>query len=64
MKAPNKHLIVLINYLVLVPLVHFIPAWIQPYLPENKFLQVCIVVAIISYVVMPIVMKRLNKKRE
>jgi uncharacterized membrane protein (DUF485 family) len=68
MKAPNKHLIALINYLALVPLVYFIPAWLQPYLPENKFLQVSIIVAIIvpiiSYIVMPLTMKRLNKKKE
>ena len=66
MKAPNQHLIALINYLALVPLVYFIPAWLQPYLPENELLQVCIIVAIIvpiiSYIVMPITMKRLNKK--
>ncbi len=47
MKAPNKHLIALINYLTLVPLVYFIPAWLHPYLPENQFLQVCIIVAVI-----------------
>jgi uncharacterized membrane protein (DUF485 family) len=66
MKAPNKHLIALINYLALVPLVYFIPAWLQPYLPENKLLQVSIIVAIIvpiiSYIVMPLTMKRFNKK--
>ncbi|NQZ79628.1 MAG: hypothetical protein HRT52_01310 [Colwellia sp.] len=66
MKPPNKHLIALINYLALVPLVYFIPAWLQPYLPENKFIQVCIIVAIIvpiiSYIVMPLTMRRLNKK--
>lgn len=65
MKAPNKHLIALINYLALVPLVYFIPAWLQPYLPENEFLQVCIVVAIIvpiiSYIVMPLTMKHLSQ---
>jgi len=68
MKAPNKHLIALINYLALVPLVYFIPTWLQPYLPENKLLQVSIIVAIIvpiiSYIVMPLTMKRLNEKKE
>lgn len=68
MKAPNKHLIALINYLALLPLVYFIPAWLKPYLPDNELLQVCIVVAIIvpiiSYIVMPITMKRLNKKSD
>jgi hypothetical protein len=63
---PNKHLLALISYLALVPLVYFIPAWISPYLPDNKLLQVCIVVAIIvpiiSYIVMPITMKVLVRK--
>ena len=65
MTPPNKHLIALINYFALVPLVYLIPQWIKPYLPASKFLQVCIVVAIIvpiiSYIVMPITMNRLNK---
>lgn len=68
MKAPNKHLIALINYLTLVPLVYFIPTWLQAYLPENKLLQVSIIVAIIvpiiSYIVMPLAMKLLNKQKE
>ena len=66
MTPPNKHLIALINYVALVPLVYFIPEWLQPYLPTNKLLEVCIVVAvivpIISYVVMPLTMKLLIKK--
>lgn len=65
MTPPNKHLIALINYFTLIPLVYFIPEWVNPYLPANKFLQVCIdvaiIVPIISYIVMPIAMKRLNK---
>jgi antibiotic biosynthesis monooxygenase (ABM) superfamily enzyme len=66
MKSPNRHLIALINYFALVPLVFFIPQWVSPYLPEDNFLQVCIVVAIIvpiiSYIVMPITMKLLNQR--
>lgn len=66
MTPPNKHLLALINYIALVPLVYFIPTWISPYLPDNKLLQVCIVVAIIvpiiSYIVMPITMKVLVRK--
>lgn len=66
MKAPNKHLIALINYLTLVPLVYFIPNSLQPYLPDNRFIQTCIVVAaivpIISYIVMPITIRLIHKK--
>lgn len=66
MKPPNKHLIALINYIALVPLVYFIPQWLGPFLPANQLLQVCIIVAvivpIISYVVMPVTMKILHRK--
>lgn len=65
MQAPNKHIIALINYFALVPLVYFIPQWVNPFLPANKLLQVCvdvaIIVPIIAYVVMPITLKQLNK---
>ncbi|WP_440873648.1 hypothetical protein [Thalassotalea sp. PLHSN55] len=60
----NKHIIALINYLALVPLVYFIPQWVNPFLPDNKFLKVCvdvvIIVPIIAYVVMPISLKKLS----
>ncbi|AAZ24912.1 MULTISPECIES: hypothetical protein [Colwellia] len=67
MIPPNKHLLALINYFALVPLVYFIPTWISPYLPDNKLLHVCIVVGIIvpiiSYIVMPITMKILVRTK-
>lgn len=67
MSPPNKHLLALINYIALVPLVYFIPSWISLYLPNSKLLQVCIVVAvivpIISYIVMPLAMKVLALTR-
>ena len=67
MNPPNKHLIALINYFTLIPLVYFIPQLLNPYLPANPLLQVCIVVAIIvpiiSYIVMPLAMKRLTKSK-
>ena len=63
MKNPNKHKIAFINYLTLVPLVYFIPGWVNPSLPDNELLQVsvdvAIIVLIISYVVMPLVTKKL-----
>jgi len=66
MKAPNKHLLALINYIALVPLVYFIPKLLSPFLPNNDLFQVLIIVAIIvpiiSYVVMPITMKILLNK--
>ncbi|SET67260.1 hypothetical protein [Thalassotalea agarivorans] len=60
---PNKHLMALINYLALVPLVYFIPKWLAPALPTNEWQKVAIVVAIIvpivSYIVMPLAQKYL-----
>ena len=68
MKRPNRHFIALINYFALVPLVYFIPEWVIPYLVVNKFLQVCVVVAIIvpiiSYIVIPITMRLFDKQTE
>jgi len=67
MNPVKKHLIALINYVALVPLVYFIPDWVAPYLPANKLVQVCAVVAIIvpiiSYIVMPLAIKRLAKTK-
>lgn len=66
MQPPNKHILALITYLALVPLVYWIPSWLAPYLPEGEFIQVCIVVAIIvpiiSYIVMPLTIKLLQRK--
>ena len=66
MRQPSKHLIALINYVALVPLVYFIPLWLNPYLPNNHLIQVsvdvAIIVFIISYLVMPVTMKYLTKR--
>ena len=66
MTPPNKHLIALITYIALVPLVYFIPQWLNPYLPADKFVQVsadvAIIVVIISYMVMPVTMKYFTSK--
>lgn len=70
MNPPNKHILAIITYLALVPLVYFIPLLIAPYLPVNNFLQVCInlaiIVPVISYLVMPFARKILLsiKKQE
>ncbi|MEH6452554.1 MAG: hypothetical protein V7782_05860 [Psychromonas sp.] len=68
MTSPNKHVIAIITYFALVPLVYFIPQWINAILPANKLIQVCvalaIIVPIISYIVMPLALKRLNKNTD
>ena len=61
----NKHLMALITFLALVPLVYFIPDYVAHFLSDNKFVNVVvtvgIIVPIISYIIMPIVMKLLKK---
>lgn len=54
----NVHVITLINFLALLPLVYFIPDIVEPFLPAIKWLNVMvtvgIIVPIISYIIMPI----------
>ncbi|MEH6457663.1 MAG: hypothetical protein V7749_15150 [Cocleimonas sp.] len=56
-KPINKHVMALITFLALLPLVYFIPDVVGQFLPNNKLLNVTvalgIIVPIISYVVMP-----------
>jgi len=53
----NQHVMALITFLALVPLVYFIPEFVEQFLPAIKWLNVVIVVGIIvpiiSYVVVP-----------
>ena len=53
----NQHVMALITFLALVPLVYFIPEFIEQFLPAIKWLNVVVVVGIIvpiiSYGVMP-----------
>ncbi|MFC1236513.1 hypothetical protein [Vibrio sp. F74] len=54
----NQHVMTLITFLTLVPLVYFIPDFLKLFLPDNKWVNVIasvgIIVPIISYVVAPI----------
>ena len=54
----SQHVIALITFLTLLPLVYFIPDFVGQFLPAIKWLNVMIVVGIIvpiiSYLVMPI----------
>jgi len=55
----NKHIMALITFLALLPLVYFIPDVVGQFLPSIKWLNVTvavgIIVPIISYVVIPAV---------
>ncbi|MDE8603177.1 hypothetical protein M3I01_009665 [Marinomonas sp. RSW2] len=54
----SEHVMTLITFLTLVPLVYFIPDFLKPFLPYNKWINVIAsvgtIVPIVSYVVMPI----------
>jgi uncharacterized membrane protein YraQ (UPF0718 family) len=58
-KSINIHIMTLITFLALVPLVYFIPEFVGQFLPAIKWLNVIvavgIIVPIISYGVVPIV---------
>ncbi|AOT10877.1 hypothetical protein [Pseudoalteromonas luteoviolacea] len=64
--APNEHVLALVNYFALLPLVYFIPDWLAPITGVNKLLHVAsvlaLIVPVISYLVMPTAVKLLSKK--
>ena len=61
MLNPNRHLMALVTFLSLLPLVYFIPELIILHVTDHKListlLAVAIIVPIISYVVMPCFLK-------
>lgn len=67
MKDVNKHILALINFVALVPLVYFVPEFVQQFLPDIKLLlvmvSVALIVPVISYLVMPFSIKALQSTR-
>jgi len=61
----NEHVMALITFLALLPLVYFIPDVVGQFLPAIKWLNVTVVVGIIvpiiSYVVMPVARLALSR---
>ena len=64
-QAISKHVLALTTFLALVPLVYFIPDFVEQFLPPIKWLNVVVVVGIIvpiiSYGIMPIVSLALSR---
>lgn len=62
--TPNKHILALATYFSLLPLVLFLPKLLNPYLPENDLARLmvllAIIVPIISYLILPCVVKGLR----
>ena len=63
---PNIHLVSLLTFIALIPLVYFVPDLIGPYLPENKLIQVIgavgIIVPIVSYIALPLLLKLFHRQ--
>jgi len=61
----NQHVMALVTFLALLPLVYFVPDWVGQFLPDIKWLNVTVAVAIIvpiiSYIVMPVARWVLNR---
>ncbi len=66
MKTPNQHIMALISFCTLLPLVYFIPDFVARYITDNKLLNVIvavgIIVPIISYIVVPVSTRLLTKR--
>lgn len=62
--TPNKHILALVTYFSLLPLVLFLPKLLNPYLPENDLARLMVLLAIIvpitSYLILPCVVKGLR----
>lgn len=62
---PNKHFMSFLTFLLLLPLVYFIPSFITLYISEDRFLvsliSVAIIVPLLSYCLMPMLLKMLAR---
>lgn len=58
MRSTNQHAIAIFTFIILLPLVYYIPPWVSQNLTENHFfmtvISLAIIVPIISYVAMPL----------
>lgn len=63
---PSRHLMALLTFICLVPLVYFIPPLVAKLLQANHFIHVtisvAIIVPIITYLVMPRLVKQMAKR--
>jgi hypothetical protein len=58
---PNRHWVALYTFIILLPLVFFIPAWVQNHVTEHPFVMtfvsVGIIVPVVSYLALPMLIK-------
>jgi len=59
-EMPNKHFMALITFLLLLPLVYFIPELVSAYISNKRFLisliSVAIIVPLLTYILIPMVL--------
>lgn len=65
-QEPNQHIMALVTFLALIPLVYFVPDFIGQFLPDIKWLNVVtavgVIVPIISYLVVPLTQQVMTSK--
>jgi len=58
---PNKHVMALITFVLLLPLVYFIPEFIATYMSDDRFfvslISVGVIVPLLSYLLIPLILK-------
>ncbi|MEZ9232251.1 hypothetical protein AB4259_14335 [Vibrio amylolyticus] len=58
---PNKHWVALYTFIILLPLVYWIPPWVSLFFPEEPLaitvLSVAVIVPIVSYLGLPLAIK-------
>lgn len=67
-QGPNKHIIALITFVALIPLVFYIPLWVETYFAAtrltNVILSLTIIVPIVSYLVLPACIQLITLSRK
>jgi hypothetical protein len=68
MNSTNQHAIAIFTFIILVPLVYYIPPWVNQNLTKSHFfvtvISLAIIVPIISYIAMPLFKKSLTVLQE
>ena len=61
----NKHLMALLTFIALLPLVHFIPPLVMQYISQHQFavtfISVAVIVPIVTYITMPLMLRVITK---
>ena len=62
--SPSRHVVAIFTFVILLPLVYYIPPWLMHNITDNHLfvtvLAVAIIVPIVSYVALPLLFKSLE----